>query len=239
MINFIIRQIQSERLTMTVKALAVLLAASFSAVAGPVTIVSVLGGGGGCLCSLSGTQPDYVSWTQNGTFTGVTVQADLGEIPGDVGSATGVAYLTNQVGTGTTSSNQVAGTSPFSISITNTTAALTTLFSGLTLGPGTYYLTINLTDDAFGWEGFATSPSSTVTTASGVTANPIGECFGGTSGSCTPASYPPASATFTTKSPAFLLYQVTGTAASGVPEPATAGLMLAALGIGVLLLRRR
>jgi hypothetical protein len=222
---------------MSVKTLAVLLAASFSAIAGPVTIVSVLGGSGGCLCSLSGTQPDYVSWMQTGTFTGVTVQADLGEIPDDVSDATGVAYLTNQVGTGTTQATN-GQAAPFNIDITNTTAALTTLFSGLTLGPGTYYLTINLTDDALGWEGFNFSPASTVTTASGVTANPIGECFGGTLGSCTPASYPPASATFTTKASGILLYQVTGTA-SGVPEPATAGLMLAGLGIGALLLRKR
>jgi hypothetical protein len=179
-----------------------------------------------------------VSWTQTGTFTGVNVYADLGEIPDDSGDATGTAYLTNQVGaTATQATNGLAA--PFSIDITNTSPELVQLFSGLTLGPGTYYLTIGLTNDELGWSGFFFSPASTVTTASGVTANPIGECFGGTEGECTPASYPPASATFTTKASSVFLYKVTGTAASGVPEPATAGLMLAALGVGALLLRKR
>jgi hypothetical protein len=220
---------------MSAKQLVFFLAASFSAVAGPVTIVSVLGGIDGSEITDSAT---YVSWTQTGTYTGVTVQAELYEqVDPD---ATGVAYLTNQLGPGTTQLSNGQAT-PFNIDITNTSPALVTLFSGLTLGPGTYYLVINPTDSELAWQGYTTSP--TVTTAGGVTLGSNAVCFtSGVTPPCTQPSYPPASnfsCQFCSKDPASFLYQVTGTLqSSGVPEPATAGLMLAALGVGALLLRK-
>jgi len=221
---------------MSAKPLVFLLAASFSAMAGPVTIVSVLGGTFGSEITGAAT---YVSWTQTSTYTGVTVQAELfDQVDPD---ATGVAYLTNQLGPGTTQLSNGQST-PFNIDITNTSPALVTLFSGLTLGPGTYYLVINPTDSELAWQGYTTSP--TVTTASGVTLGSNAVCFT-TDGTppCTLPAYPPASnfsCEFCSKDAGSFLYQVTGTLqSSGVPEPATGGLMLAALGVGALLLRKR
>src|SRR6185369_9390402 len=89
-----------------------------SAAAAPITIVSTTadvsttGGGGGGLVE---------SWTQTGTYSGVTITAALTNI-----QANTTAYLMNQIGPGTNVANQL-----FANSVTGTT-----LFTGLTLGPG-------------------------------------------------------------------------------------------------------
>lgn len=104
---------------------------------------------------------NYASWTQTGAFSGVTIKANLFSAGG---TASGTAFLTTQIGPGTTTGQQIATTA---ITLSNTTPAPFTLFSGLTLGPGTYYVTIqNLS--SLDWQCCGTV---TTTTAPGVTAN--------------------------------------------------------------------
>lgn len=170
----------------------------------------------------------YVSWTQSSTFTNVSVSATLVNANPVVVTvpppATGTAYLMNQVGPGTTSANEV--TSPFSLSVPSTTLSSISLFSGLTLNSGTYFLVISPNDLylAWGYDG-----SAVTTTAGGVTANRDGFRNG------PPALYPPATG-FSQKGQQ-LLFSVTGDSGQ-IPEPATAGLVLAAL-CGLALWRRR
>jgi hypothetical protein len=210
------------------KTVAFLFVTALSAMAGTNYVVDVTGASTTNAFSTTGETLLYASWTQTGPgFTGVDVLADLFDTSGSDG--TGLAWLVTQVGTGTTSSDEVVGTAQFSIDITNTSPSMTTLFSGLTLGPGTYYLVIQ---NAAGTLAWVQDSTATPEAAGGVTVNPDEVNLN------SPASFPPASTAFGTDTgkAANLLYQVTYT--SAVPEPATAGLMLAALGIGALLLRK-
>ena len=95
-----------------------------------------------------------VSWTQTNTYDNVSIFADLN---GFGSSGSGIAYLTTAVGPGTTSANQVA--TPDSFTFPNTPQDVE-LFSGLTLGPGSYYITMYGTG---GW-GLAQDPSTTTVT---------------------------------------------------------------------------
>jgi PEP-CTERM motif-containing protein len=151
-----------------------------------------------------------VTWTQNSAFTGVSIFATI-----SLGPDNGFAYLTNRIGPGTTAANEIAST-PFVFPATTTE---TPLFAGLTLGAGTYYLTLTAASGrSAGWWGTNTQ---TVTSASGVTLDSDYDTF-------TPSSYPPATAFFRGTG-TNLLFRVTGIA---VPEPttvATFGLGIAAL----------
>lgn len=162
---------------------------------------------------------NYASWTQTGTFSGVTIQANLFS---SGGTATGNAYLTTQVGAGTTSTSQIGATVP--ISITNTTAAPFTLFSGLTLGPGTYYVTLQGLD-SLAWEAFV--PDTTTIVGPGVTANSDGAAF-------PIAAYPPAS-TFFSKGQEYI-FSAIASASGGGPTgvPVLSGWFM--LGAALLLL---
>ena len=177
-----------------------LLAASI--VSADTTIVSQTGTNSSQIGTLT-----YASWTQTSPFSGVSIAAVLRSAGG---TGTGTAYLTTQIGPGTTTAQEVA-TAP--ISITNTTPTLTTIFSGLALNAGTYYLVINPTPppgqltSALQWEF---GSGVTVTTAIGVTAN------NGASVQGTAASYPPASP-FGQNQGTTLLYTVTGTPGATTP----------------------
>jgi hypothetical protein len=76
------------------------------------------------------------------TYTGVSITMQLGDLSsgGPIGGTEGTAYLMNQIGTGTTSGNIVAGP----VTISGLTAAFTPqlLFSGLTLTPGNYFIVL-------------------------------------------------------------------------------------------------
>jgi hypothetical protein len=165
------------------------------------------------------------SWQQTGTFSGVSITAKLLDFSASA-PATATAFLTNQIGAGTTQlANEVAN-GP--ISISNTTYTNVLLFSGLTLGPGTYYLVIQ-NGSNLSWGGTFGTPT-TVQTGAGVTVGPTsGFAFG------PPAPYAPAS-TFTNKTTRFL-FSVTGNAGAAVPEPALGLLVSAGLG-GFLLIRK-
>lgn len=159
-----------------------------------------------------------VKWTQTSVFSGVSIFATIA-----LGPDTGFAYLTTRTGTGTTVADQVAG-APFTFPATTTETAL---FSGLTLGPGTYYLTLTVTNNggSAGWWG---TNAQTVTTAAGVTLSPDYDTF-------TPAAYPPATNFFTPTS-TNLLFRVTGVA---VPEPSTMAALLTGAGLTFLGCLRR
>ena len=83
------------------------------------------------------------SWTQAAPASNVTVSALVAT---NIGVATGQAFLTNRIGPGTTTSNQIAS-GPYSAPEMTfpqrqdaNGAPYTVLFNGLNLAPGTYYL---------------------------------------------------------------------------------------------------
>ena len=180
-----------------------LIAASASA-----TTVYQVTGPSGANWSASTTQILYGSWTQSGSYSNVSISAFVSN-----GSS---AYLTNLIGGTATAGNVIASTT-FSVG----GATLTQLFSGLSLGPGTYYLVIGGTVSGTWPEA---SPP-TVTTDAGVTANGYGFCNTTGYGSCNFAN--PYASTFVASS-LNSQFLVDGTA-DGVPEPATLGTMASAL----------
>jgi hypothetical protein len=123
------------------------------------TIISTISGDGGF--DLFGSQVDMAAWSQTSLYNNVSVSAELDGVGSTI---TGTAYLVTQVGSGTTSANQIMS-ADFTVSTLPFEPDLTTLFSGLTLGPGTYYLVI--TASGGGWE--ISDPSATSVMAPGVT----------------------------------------------------------------------
>lgn len=132
------------------------------------------------------------SWSQSKTYAGVSIavlvdSAIVGQTP------TANAYLTPRIGPGSTPADEIAHTQftvPAELPVCSpqSCGAMVTLFSGLTLGPGDYFVTIspNATSvgEAVGWFP-ALNPTVVVDT--GVTE---GTSF--TASSVAP--YPPASA---------------------------------------------
>jgi len=157
---------------------------------------------------------DYVSWTQTGTFSNVTIAANL---ISSSGTASGNAYLTTQVGAGTTTAQQVA-TTAVSTSNSATSGIPTTLFSGLTLGPGTYYVVVSGAN-----LGLGTGSSAVTVVGTGVTANGDGVAS-------SLASFPPAS-TFFLKGQTALFSAVAGSSAppTGVPALSPFAMLATAL----------
>jgi hypothetical protein len=192
-------------------------------------------GGGSSLAYLYGSDPYTsilaVGWTSSLTFSGVTISAQIAS-NNPVG-ATGRAFLTTQIGSGTTVSDQVATTS-FVFPAFNGTWSdqdQLTLFTGLSLTAGVpYFLTIAPSaGETAGW-----NYGGTLTTDHPVLTGPTDFNFvydnGYTSGP-SPAAYLPASAFAGGIAPS-LDFSVTGTV---VPEPSS----LAFVGIGLTLLSRR
>jgi hypothetical protein len=183
-----------------------------------------------CLGSSCVYQVLMASWTSSFSFTNVSISA---EVSGDPGS-TITAYLTTQVGTGTTVADQIASailTPP----TTDTAGVL--LLSNLTLGPGTYYLVLSgpTTGSAESyWYAYSTP---TVTLAPGVFAGTTGEANLLDSNSSPNISYAPASVFDTGPS---LSIQVTGTQVVSAPEPRSGYQLAIGVGLlGCLVFRRR
>src|SRR5215468_1185930 len=81
-----------------------------------------------------GTQAsESASWISSFGYSDVKISAKL------IGTATGTAYLTTRIGPGTSAADLLAS-APFTEN--SSTLEWVRLFSGLTLGPGTYYLTL-------------------------------------------------------------------------------------------------
>jgi hypothetical protein len=190
---------------------AALLSASYSSAA---TIISYTGPSGGSASMENGATTRAVSWIQSDPFANVSINAVISCAQG------GTAYLTTQIGPGTSVANQIAS-APFPSTPAFTD---TNLFSGLTLPAGTYYLVINV-NTAGGWD---TTSSATTTTAPGVSGN-------GFYVNADTNAYPPAE-TYSANS-IILLYSVTGTL---VPEPSTAIAFLVGGGmLGALAWRKK
>ena len=211
--------------------LAILLACA--APAGATTLLSTIDTLGGYDTIGAAAGPPAVvraamaSWSQTGTFTNVAIAAEVdpGQPPTVSHTSTGTAYLMTQVGPGTTTAEELANT-PFSVTGAPFNPTLVTLFTGLTLGPGSYFLVLSApADQTAGWD-FAVFPS-TPQTAPGVTLT-------ATNLSGIEAAYPPATS-FTDTFDNILQFSVVGDVASEVPEPGSLALLL----IGGLLLTGR
>jgi len=166
-----------------------------------------------------------LSWTQADTWSGVQIDLELINNDGSGAVSAGSAYLTTSLGPGTTEalheidetvvSTKIAGRQTF------------TLFTGLTLGPGTYHLIYN--------------PSSTndlLVAFSGVLPPVYGEGVSGEAWSIedVEAPYPPAS-TYQLWGPPSMLVSITGTREPApIPEPATFGAFI--VGLAFLAWRR-
>jgi len=96
-----------------------------------------------------------VSWTTTQAYRNVSISVPLGQ-----GSATYAnpvyAFLTNQLGAGTTEANEIAHST---VQFTPANDPTVQVFRGLDLGPGTYYLTLwSPTMAGGGWQ-FSQEPS--------------------------------------------------------------------------------
>lgn len=141
-----------------------------------------------------------VSWSSTSGFRDVAVTARVTRF-GNVG-ATGTAYLTTKIGAGTTASDEVAVAS-FAFP---ESGADVTLFSGLILPAGTYYLTLVAAQGGNSWlGGDAVNPPPTVT-GNGVILN-------GQSYASLIETYPPGSTFTASANTSHLLFSVDGIAA--------------------------
>lgn len=122
------------------------------------TVISTVSGDGGF--DLLGNQVNMAAWSQTDLYSNLTISAELDGVGSTIN---GTAYLMAQVGPGATTANQIASDN-FIVSALPFGPDLTTLFTGLTLGPGTYYLVI--TASGGGWE--ISDASATTVMAPGV-----------------------------------------------------------------------
>jgi hypothetical protein len=164
-----------------------------------------------------------VSWTQGGSFSGVSIDASLVSI--DQTFDTGTAYLMSSIGPGTTAMSEVVPPMGFTAPIGNQFGEVPTtiLFSGLTLLAGTYYLVLtapfaDITGSPLLWQ-IATTPD--IITAPSVT---IGDTNEANTFITTVDPFAPASS-FVTDFVDRPLFDVV----SNVSEPQTMALLLFAL----------
>jgi hypothetical protein len=137
------------------------------------TCVAAMAGAvsGGTIISVSapqgtvGTEFDsgsalYVGWAQSNGYTNVSIAAYLSSA--DAAPVGYTAYLTNSVGSGATAiANEIAsGTFTMAAGVPPT---YETLFSGLTLGPGEFYLVlVGLSPSPVSWQTPGPEPSGPV-----------------------------------------------------------------------------
>lgn len=171
-----------------------------------------------------------LGWSQLDTYENVVIRVGIQELVDQVGVGGSIAaFLTDQVGAGTTqAANELAPDAivPFGPSH----SGLLTVFSGLTLGPGDYYVTIT-GDTGLAHIGETGSPSPTL--APNVTILGYGiDC-------CSVLGYLPAQPAEWTNSA--WTFEVTGDLVEEtngqIPEPST--MALVAGGLAAVVLRRR
>jgi hypothetical protein len=174
---------------------------------------------------------EYVSWSQTIEYGDVSIEPYLSSSSdSDVEYS---AFLTTSLGPGTTLADEVA--SQNFVMPADSPAAYVTLFAGLDLTPGNYYLVLagDLSGAALAWEAAAPNPlppppiipTSVIHLAPGVSLG-----TDGVSTSPSIAEYVPAS-DFSGQPPDPLLFQIT----SDTPEPST--WMLVAIGFLGLFVR--
>lgn len=159
--------------------------------------------------------PEAVSWTQGFTYTDESINVDLSSTnPPYDGS--GTVYLTDSLGPGTTSANILAQTTVVGVGFGPSSL---TVFSGLTLGPGTYYIVTE--GDGSGGLGWDSTSSPTNLATAGNSSGAFYVAFGGV-GPATDFEANPAGF--------YGLFSVTESAVSATPEPGS----LVLLGTGLL-----
>lgn len=184
----------------------------------PCLLASALGANAGTILSVTGPndqnlgldsqQAVGISFSLSSVWTGVSVSAML---VGGTGP-TGEAWLTSAVGPGTTSASQIAFTT-FSLP---SPQASVDLFSGLTLAPGTYYLTLFNSAATGGWVATA---SPIVTLGPGViqdTSDYVSQPS---------APYPPANTFNFVSGPVYEIFSIDG---AQVPESSSFVLVMGA-----------
>ena len=190
--------------------------------------------------TLSGPQPFgfsgfpllMQSWSQTTTYTNVSITMPLADFSTPVNAGVeGKVYLMRQIGPGTTASSEVAP--PLSISGLTGLPVTRTLFSGLTLVPGNYYVVlVPTTSTPQSMTPFAASTPA-VAVGAGVTALGVGVG--------TPAIYPPASNFTVSLAENSLIINVTGDAPVATPSLNAIGLsllLLLMIGAALFMLRR-
>jgi hypothetical protein len=131
------------------------------------------------------------SWSQSEPYTGESISAlvdslQVGQTP------TANAYLTTRIGPGTTTADEIAHTQftvPAELPVCSPSScgAMVTLFSGLSLGPGNYFVTMSPNAASIGEVGWFPALNPTVIVDTGVSE-------GASFMASAVASYPPASA---------------------------------------------
>ena len=217
---------------MKVGGLAVLAFLTTSAVANAASVLTVAGPP----VSFVNQQVLSMSWGQSVTYSNIAITMPLQDstLGGPIGGVEGTAYLMNQIGPGTTPANEVVP--PAAVSGLPATFAPRTLFSGLTLPAGTYFVVLVSTNTS----PLSMSPAGTL---SPVVTSGVGVGVGGGAAAVTPAAYPPA----TTVGPNMpLLITITGdlgiAAPASVPTISTSGigvLVLCVLAVTFFVTRRR
>jgi hypothetical protein len=192
------------------------------------TIVSTDTGSGGGWAA--GDVAAAAGWSQTSMYSNVTITAEVD--PGSSAGDIGTAFLMTKIGPGTTVADQIATTN-FTATGTAGTYMLDTLFTGLTLGPGSYYLVLESanysTNGGMGWE----LDSGTPVTGSGVT---LLFANANTFPATTPGSYVPAM-NFSGSIGGTWDFSVTSEAGSASPEPGS--FFMLATGAAALFLVRR
>jgi PEP-CTERM motif len=182
-----------------------------------------------------GNHETIFGWSLSTTYTGVTISFDLDEgIPAD---DQGTVYLTDQFGPGTTTANDIAA--PYEVSGLSGGTNVVTLFSGLTLNPGDYYLVFAPADPGEppgGAMGFDGTYSPTQTLGTGVTL--LG--WGGSAATSGDGLPPDVSESLNPyPSSESDVFSITGTPSSTTPEPGTGLMFLAGGGVLFAGLRRK
>ncbi len=179
----------------------------------------------GAVFGFAGADGLTEGWSTTTSVNDVAITALLAN--GNQLPSTGTAYLTTSIGPGTTVSEEVAQTD---IDITcGLCQQEVALFTGLTLAPGTYWLTLGAPDQPVSYLLWAASNPATLTTGPGVTYRGFD--------ALAHSSFPP-SGDFFYPSPVVnsysYLFSVTGTS---VPEPSSIGIF--GLGLAILGWNRR
>ena len=185
--------------------------------------------------SVNGGQFEAQGWAQTQTYDDVSISVELFSwMPGATFDIT--AYLTDAIGPSATSS-ALASTS-FSGETPDSNPQTFMLFSGLTLGPGDYFLTLSSTDNGGGEQGalwpLECGSGCPLALDSGVTL--LSQYFVNQSFGAQDLAYAPGS-TFMTSSPALNLTITNDPPDPAVPEPAT--LPAAIVGMAGLLIAGR